>query len=146
MTTNTRFNYLSSKTMKLWKLITWATDVEIWNRKHYHEARNHMHCLVVDAGNNNNQNLQFRQACGQHLSIGLVGAVCSNSRQFSTMHNSCRLLGDCSHDGELLHVENGYNHGGSWPNLAKKKHATRKWVSIAYQSCSSGQHRGLTGG
>ena len=36
----TRFKLVLSKMTKFWKLITWATNVKIRQRKHYYEARN----------------------------------------------------------------------------------------------------------
>ena len=46
MTTNTRFNYVSSKATKLRKLVTWATDVEIQNRKFCQETRDSSFCII----------------------------------------------------------------------------------------------------
>ena len=41
LTTNyTWFNYVLSKVTKLQKLLTWATDFEIWNWKYHYEACN----------------------------------------------------------------------------------------------------------
>ena len=53
-TRNARFIYISSKVMKLWKFIFWATDVKIWNRKHHYKACNssihnlHVHIISSD--------------------------------------------------------------------------------------------------
>ena len=34
------------KVTKLWKFVTWATDVEIRNRMHHHEARDSGFCYI----------------------------------------------------------------------------------------------------
>ena len=40
----------------------------------------YMHRLVADGNGNNGQSLQFRQACGQRLSLGLAEAIYNSSR------------------------------------------------------------------
>ena len=56
LTTNDAWiNYYTTKAIKLWKLVTWATDLKIRKRKYHYEAHNNNYSILPLNVSNNGQ-------------------------------------------------------------------------------------------